>query len=1181
MIRGSTSFFITGGTLGQDTPSYVERRADTELYEGLRQGEFCYVLTARQMGKSSLMVRTASRLREEGFSVVTLDLTMVGQNLSLEQWYYGLLNLTGRQLGLRAELRTFWVEHPELGPLQRFLQALEQVVLASLDRQPEPAGAPRARGLVVFVDEIDSVLSLPFNSDELFAAIRQCYNRRAEEPALRRLTFCLLGVTSPSQLIRDVRTTPFNVGRRIELHDFREAEAQPLAVGLQLGSAGDPLRPPRLAQHLLRRVLHWTAGHPYLTQRLCREVAEDPKVRDARAVDRLCRGLFLTPGARSRDDNLLFVQERLVNRDDDVAAYLDLYRRIRAGQRVRCDETDPRVPELRLSGIVREERGYLRVRNRIYHRVFDPAWIDARMPDAEFRRRQTAYRHGLIRGITGSCLLALVLGGLTTGVALQNQRIRRLSVAAELDRGVRALQAGDPLGLLNLLEGCRLSQPDPELWKGARSLWQGWHAETPHVLAEVLDPGGPLTVVRMDGQGRMVAWGRQDGSAWIWDRAHPEAAHPLFLPRGSRITELVFSQTQRYLLVLRERDAVLWDLRAGRGERLELPQGEPVSAAFLDQDSLLAIQSRRGLDVRRVERLHSPYYLWNSPGPVLTAAYSPGENGFVALGSEQGVWLHELPTRKLHKLALTGGQVVSRLAFSASGKLLALTTTTEGWAWEAPTGRLRPLRMRPTEPIEGVACDERAGAVAIWGGRTVYVWSARTGAPLGQPYAHGSSVRAVRFREPDGRVLATLSSDRARFWQVDTAAECAAPLAPVGGLFLFAADAELCHLAAASAGRNLQVWSLQVPDLPEPPLEVSAALQDSRYVRNGEFLLTADQSTCRLWNTHSRRAVPVPVALGGTASRVTLSPSGQYVASAASGQVRLWELGTGRRSALRLSSEEHPSCLAFSLDGEWLAQGSSNRRLRIWHSTSPLSQGRTLTTRAVPLRLEWGTTSRYLVTAYRRSLELFDLRTGRSTTLEYPSALRWIGFAQEDRRLILLVGNRVLNVAVDQPEAPPRELALSAETTAAVLAQDGNRLVVASTDNELSVCDLRTMRRQATLRQSDRAHILALSPDGELLACDEGLTRLQVWDLQSRQRFGKLRSFDEPLLRLEFRADGRQLAIQTETTVRTREIDRTPWSLAQLEMLTWLTLDARSTPHGVEAIPPEEWRLLRDRLRNQ
>ena len=71
--------------------------------------------------------------------------------------------------------------------------------------------------VVLFVDEIDYVRSLPFSTDEFFAAIRECYNRRTQDPAFTRLTFCLLGVATPAELIRDTRTTPFNIGRRIEL----------------------------------------------------------------------------------------------------------------------------------------------------------------------------------------------------------------------------------------------------------------------------------------------------------------------------------------------------------------------------------------------------------------------------------------------------------------------------------------------------------------------------------------------------------------------------------------------------------------------------------------------------------------------------------------------------------------------------------------------------------------------------------------------------------------------------------------------------------------------------------------------------------------------------------------------------------------------------------------------------
>src|SRR5205085_11483007 len=92
--------------------------------------------------------------------------------------------------------------------------------------------------LVIFVDEIDAVRSLPFSTDEFFAAIRECYNRRTQDSTFERLTFCLLGVATPSDLIQDTRTTPFNIRRRIELTDFTAAAAAPLAGGLGVQAFG-------------------------------------------------------------------------------------------------------------------------------------------------------------------------------------------------------------------------------------------------------------------------------------------------------------------------------------------------------------------------------------------------------------------------------------------------------------------------------------------------------------------------------------------------------------------------------------------------------------------------------------------------------------------------------------------------------------------------------------------------------------------------------------------------------------------------------------------------------------------------------------------------------------------------------------------------------------------------------
>lgn len=395
MAAPTSNRFVTGGTLRADHACYLEREADAQLLLRLGAGEFCYVLTARQMGKSSLMVRTTQKLRARGCAAAILDLTGLGQNLTCEQWYDGLLLRLGQQLGLESALEEFWKNQDRVGPCLRFFSALREVVLpdAALSKIASPGDGSGATGtarrLVIFIDEIDVVRSLPFSSDEFFAAIRGCYNQRSQDPLLERLTFCLLGVATPAELMRDPRTTPFNIGRRIELCDFTPEQAQQLAQWLA------PDQPSGFAQSLLQRILYWTHGHPYLTQRLCRAVAQELENQHRTTsaslpspetlVDAACDRLFLSPRARESDDNLLYVRERLCRTDSDLASLLELYEEILTGRSVPDDDLNDLANQLRLSGIVRSDGRRLVVRNRVYERIFDRPWIAATKPVAELQ----------------------------------------------------------------------------------------------------------------------------------------------------------------------------------------------------------------------------------------------------------------------------------------------------------------------------------------------------------------------------------------------------------------------------------------------------------------------------------------------------------------------------------------------------------------------------------------------------------------------------------------------------------------------------------------------------------------------------------------------------------------------------------------------------------------------------
>ena len=364
-ITDPSRFQYTGGLL--ERSMYVERPADRLLPEALLAGEYCHILAPRQIGKTSLCFRAARALSKRGVRCAQVDVTAAGTPSSAEEWYFGLVSEIARRLKLPDPLDA-WLARPGVAPAQRFRDYVRDLV------EGDPGSSP----LVIFLDEIEMVRLSPVDVDDFLLILRSFHEERGMSPALRKLSFCLIGVTTPNDLIKNKSVTPFNVSKAIRVDDFTRQEIDALAPGL-LGLDADPAA-------LLDAVFQWTDGHPYMTMRACFELARRRDVTsgaEQAAVDKVVRELFLERPLE--DMNVNYAARRFEDPKFDrdgvrIPDKIQLYRRV-LGQKDPPAHNESAVQmELRICGMVKDVevtpgKRVLRPRNRIYETALDMEWL--------------------------------------------------------------------------------------------------------------------------------------------------------------------------------------------------------------------------------------------------------------------------------------------------------------------------------------------------------------------------------------------------------------------------------------------------------------------------------------------------------------------------------------------------------------------------------------------------------------------------------------------------------------------------------------------------------------------------------------------------------------------------------------------------------------------------------------
>lgn len=975
-----SSLYTTGGTVQASGGIYLTRKADEDLLALCRQGAFAFVLTARQMGKSSLMTRAAERLMAEGSRTALIDLNALGTKLTAEQWYLGILVEIQRQVELKTRVTEWWHRQAHLGMTHRMSMFFEDVLLAEVKER-----------LVLFVDEIDSTLGLDF-TDDFFASVRSLYNARAQRPELGRLSFVLLGVATPGDLIKDPARTPFNLGHRVELTDFTLEEARPLAAGFAL--------PEATGIEWLRWVMEWTGGHPYLTQRLCREI-----VQGREGVERAVARIFL--GEKSFDDNnLQFVRDMLTRkeRSPDVEAVLRMYRLIRRGRSVRDDEQSPIKSHLKLSGVVRRDGDMLVLRNRIYEEVFTERWVgenlftnwvrlarraamplavgalvllavffSMRVAEAERSRRQrqeeeraqalsllSASRFENARGgasLPRSVLLAAESmrrvptpegwEQLASTAALLRRPLVRLGhkdevnavafapdgrvLTASRDGTARLWDAtGKPLvtfpavGLVNAVafspDGKRIATASDD--KTARV----WDAATAREVAR-LEHEGPVTAVAFSPQGNLIATASADSSARIWSVASGQLLRSV--SHEGWVYSVAFSgDGMRIVTASGDRTARIWDAASGKA-LVVLRHSAVVTAAAVSPDGLVVATACKDGTARLWDASSgAPLARLDHEGPVEAIAFAP-DGRRVATASRDG-------TGRLWDVA--GGRLLARLAhadwvssiaFSPDGETV-ITASTDGTAviWAANG---RPLAYLIHDgPVSRAIFSPDGKTIATAGpSPSAVLWSVSSGT-LPARLAHHDAVNSVRFSR-DGKVIATASSDGlVNVWNAVNGELLArwnhqAPVYDVA----FSPDGRL--IATASADGSTRIWDMesrgQLFHMRGHALPISSVA----FSPDGKAIATASRDgTARLWSAVNGKLLAI-LSHEGSVEAVTFSPDGKVVATASrDGTARLWRSHDGAQLA-QLPHEGPVGTVVFSPDGKAVVTaGGAQVAARIW-----------------------------------------------------------------------------------------------------------------------------------------------------------------------------------------------------------------------------------------------------------
>ena len=1140
------SIYQIGGSLSNDAPTYIVREADSELYQALKTGQFCYILNSRQMGKSSILVRSRHLLQQEGFKCTTIDMTRIGsENITLSQWYKGIVSELWRGLNLagKVNLKSWWLAQEEVSVIQSLSNFIEDIILVKFPQE----------NIIIFIDEIDSILSLNFSGDDFFALLRFCYNQRAINHEYNRLTFAIFGVATPSDLINDKKRTPFNIGKAIELHGFKLEETEPLAQGLATQIENH--------QPVVREILKWTGGQPFLTQKICdlvlmlsqNTVGEKlviPAGQEVFWVENIVRSHIIEKWeSQDEPEHLRTIRDRLNYNQQRKGRLLGIYQQILQGEKISTNDSQEHT-ELILSGLVVKHEGYLQVKNKIYANVFNLCWVASELGELRpysqtFDAWIASQQRDESRLLRGQALKDAQIW--SQGKSLSDLDYQFLSASVERDRKevqitleaerAKAIEAESKAVEAQLIEQKQRLLQEQKTAKSQRLFLAAIS------LAFLIASGLGLFAFQQYREARLSEIkALASSSQGLFASNHQLDAMIEAIKAKRKLDSLggVDTETNNNVEIALKQTVY----NNNEFNRLIGHKGSVLSVDISPDDRLIATASndktvklwnRDGMLLKTLKHIATVYRvafspdsrmivsgsldgsvkLWRVDGtlvktiqahqaPVWGVAFSPDGKLIASASADKTVKVWRVDGTLL-KTFIGHQQAVWKVTFSPDNQIVVsagVDKTVKLWSVD---GRLlKTLEGHQKSVWDVVFCNQANLMVSVSDDRTAKLWK-----------IDGTLVKTLEGTHPilgvdcQGQYIATSGTDnQVTIWKIDGTfiRNLKQHRATIRGIAL---SSDGLIVASASDDGTVKLWQRN-QYLLKPLYSHEGTIWEVATSNDGKLLATVSQDkTLKLWRTDGR----LWQTIGDTTSNfrsVVFSPDSRMMVTGNGSNVEIWGLGNNQKLSIKLlrTLKGHKAvnfAIAISPDGKTIASAGDDKTIKFWNLDGKLLHSINAHNERI-WKLAFSPDGQLLASASEDGKVKLWKPDGKAvkTLIVHDGAVWGVAFSSQGNLIASVSQDDTIKLAKIDGTLLKTIKANSNGLTRVAFSPDGQMIATGGIDNNVKFWNLDGKLLNTLPAHKGTVMSLAFTADGKFLISGGDDATVMMWDLNKIRTVNEL-----------------------------------------------------------------------------